>query len=150
LQGSLDTVIVWIPFMDVNMTNFPVEFIPGSHLGGLYSGKILEYLYEIDQNCYNENDFIPGEMGFGDVLFMSSFLLHRTSLGNSTGLRIAGTIRYENASESTYVERVYPHAQKRFVNREFICPDFPQIEQVRAAFKLDSLHDFPLNYEPQK
>ncbi len=138
LQGSLDTIIVWIPFMDVNAVNFPVEFIPGSHLGGLYPGKISEHLYEIDPTFYNETDFIPSNMSFGDVLFMSSFLLHRTRLINSTDLRIACTIRYENASENTYIDRVYPHAQKRSVNRELIYPGFPKAEQVRAVFKCDA------------
>jgi ectoine hydroxylase-related dioxygenase (phytanoyl-CoA dioxygenase family) len=134
LQGSLDTMIVWIPFMDVNKNNYPVEFLPGSHLGGLYPGNIAEHLYEIDPKCYNEHDFIPSEMQFGDVLFMSSFLLHRTSPKTGNGLRIAGTIRYENASESTYISRVYPHAQKRSVNRDLIFADFPQVEDVEKVF----------------
>ena len=134
LQGSLDTIIVWIPFMDVNQSNFPVEFIPGSHLGGLYPGKISEHLYEIDPNFYNEKDFVPTLMSFGDVLFMSSFLLHRTSQAASTGLRIACTIRYENACEHTYVDRVYPHAQKRSVNRELIYTDFPRAEHIKEIF----------------
>lgn len=134
LQGSLDTTIVWIPFMDVTMANFPVEFIPGSHLGGLYPGVILEYLYEIDKAYYNEKDFVPAEMRFGDVLFMSGFLLHRTALAETGGLRIASTIRYENASEGTYIERGYPHAQKRVVNREFISANFPQLKQIKSIF----------------
>jgi ectoine hydroxylase-related dioxygenase (phytanoyl-CoA dioxygenase family) len=134
LQGSLDTIIVWIPFMNVNSTNFPLEFIPGSHLGGLYPGKISEYLYEIDPHYYDEQAFVSAELSLGDALFMSSFLLHKTGMKNSHGLRIACTIRYENAAESTYVNRIYPHAQKRTVNREFIHPDFPSAEEVGKIF----------------
>lgn len=134
LQGSLDTIIVWVPFMKVDVTNFPVEFIPGSHLNGLYPGKISEHLYEIDPNFYQEQSFIPANMHLGDVLFMSSFLIHQTCLANSTGLRIAATIRYENGSEPTYIDRIYPHAQKRYVNRELIFNDFPKQEQVKEIF----------------
>jgi ectoine hydroxylase-related dioxygenase (phytanoyl-CoA dioxygenase family) len=134
LQGSLDTIIIWIPFMQVDKNNFPVELIPGSHLGGLYPGKISEHLYETDPACYNEKDFIPAELSLGDVLFMSSFTLHKSSLIESNGFRIACSTRYENASESTYIKRLYPHSQKRIVTRELLHNDFPSPDQMKELF----------------
>jgi hypothetical protein len=135
LQGSLDTVIIWIPLMTVNKNNYPVELIPGSHLGGLYPGTIAEQLYETDPNCYQEKDFIPMELDCGDILYMSSFLLHRTMQVAGSGLRIACSNRFENASEATYVRRVYPHAQKRVVNRDLIHLDFPQASEVKEVYE---------------
>jgi len=135
MQGSLDTVIVWIPLMGVDTNNFPLELIPGSHLGGLYSGKTSELLYETDPEHYNEKNFVPAELAFGDILYMSSFLLHRSTLTGGDGLRIACSNRYENACEATYINRVYPHAQRRVVNREFIHQNFPESAQVQKIFE---------------
>lgn len=134
LQGSLDTVITWIPFMSVTLDNFPVEVSPGSHLGGLYPGEPAENVYKTDTDSYDDQSFVPAELAFGDVLFLSGFILHRTRLTNHNGFRIAASTRYDNASEPTFINRKYPFAQKRVVTRELLYPDFPTLEQVREIF----------------
>ncbi len=126
LQSGLDTLTVWFPFMDVDVNNFPLELIPGSHKQGLYPGKIAEHIYEIDPNSYEEKDFVPMEVKLGDVLFMSNFTLHRSGLRGDQRVRIACSSRYENASEKTFIERIYPSAQKRVIQRELLEPNFPQ------------------------
>lgn len=137
LQASLDAIVIWIPLMTVTKDNFPVEILPGSHLAGLYPGKPVEHLYEIDASLYNENDFIPAEVALGDVLFMSSFLLHRSGVEGKSGFRMACSNRYENASEKTFIERAYPHAQKRVVQRELIFGDFPNADQIKEVFSYE-------------
>lgn len=127
LQSGLDTITVWFPFMDVDKNNFPVDLIPGSHTHGLFPGKTSENIYEVEPSCYNESDFVAMEVNHGDVLFMSNFTLHRTSLQGDDGrVRIACSSRYENASEKTFIERSYPSAQKRVIQRELFLPDFPK------------------------
>lgn len=134
LQGSLDTIIVWIPLMPVNLHNFPVEVAPGSHLGGLYPGEVSENVYKTHPDSYEENSFIAAELDYGDVLFLSAFTLHRTRLSDSNGFRIAVSTRYDNASETTFIHRKYPFAQKRVVTRDFLHPNFPTLEQVKEIF----------------
>ncbi len=125
LQSGLDTITIWFPFMNVDRNNYPVELIPGSHRQGLFPGKSAQNIYAVDPDSYNENDFIPMEVNQGDVLFMSNFILHRTSLLGDRGFRIAGSARYENACEKTFIERNYPSAQKRIIERELLNPSFP-------------------------
>lgn len=134
LQSGLDTLTIWFPFMNVDKHNFPVELIPGSHTKGLYPGVPAEHIYAVNPNYYREEDFIPMEVGLGDVLFMSNFTLHRSSLQSDSRLRIAGSARYENASEKTFIDRVYPTAQKRVIQRDLISPDFPQASQLEEVF----------------
>lgn len=134
LQSGLDTVTVWFPFMDVDKYNFALELIPGSHKHGLYPGKIAAHIFEVDSNSYNEEDFVPMEVNIGDVLFMSNFTLHRSSLIGDHRLRVACSSRYENASEKTFIERVYPSAQKRVIQRELIEPNFPQKTHLEEIF----------------
>lgn len=134
LQSGLDTITVWFPFMNVDKNNFPVELIPQSHNYGLYPGAIAEHIFEVNSDCYKEEDFIPMEVNMGDVLFMSNFTLHRSSLNGDHRLRAACSARYENASEKSFIQRTYPTAQKRVIQRELIDPNFPQKSHLEEIY----------------
>lgn len=126
-QGSLDCVTVWIALTDAGIGNFPLEVIPGSHKRGLLEGKMNGSVLEVD---YDEKEFVPIECKAGDVIFLSGFTVHRTGAG--TGFRVAVSQRFDNAAEPTFIERGYPCAQKRIVDREVRWK--PTVEQVRAIY----------------
>lgn len=134
IQGGLDSIVVWFPFTAVRSDRFPVEVIKGSHLFGVWQGEIHEHELEIKRELYCEDDFEPVPMNPGDVLLMSTFLVHRTGVAGSRGLRIAASIRYENAEEPSFVSRGYPCAYRRTVQREIIVPGFPTAAQVAALY----------------
>lgn len=137
VQGSLDGVVVWLPLVDVDKDNFPLEVIPGSHKRGLLpmrgEGNAVR---EVAPDQYREEDFIPAEVEVGDVIFMSMFTIHRTSTHGTPGrLRLAASTRFDNAAEQTYVARCYPTAYERMVHREQYVADFPVPEQIAAIFR---------------
>ncbi len=134
LQGGLDTVTLWMPFVDVDRNLFPLELLPGSHLAGLYPYSRSNHIFEVDPGDYDAAKFIHVEAAPGDIVFMSSFTLHRTSTSGDDRLRVATSWRYENGAEPHFVARAYPFAQRRTVVSELITPDFPTVEQVRGAF----------------
>lgn len=135
MQGSLDAVIVWIPLVNIDCNLYPLEVIPGSHKEGLRKGEIEEFYYKINTSEYNEKDFIPVEVNVGDVIFMSCWTIHRTGLnGRKNDVRLGCSIRYENINEPTYIERGYPTAYKRSVDRELFDEDFPSINDVNNIF----------------
>ncbi len=135
VQGSLDGVVVWLPLVDVDRDNYPLEVIPGSHLLGLLpSIENTDSTWEVaDPRCRDE-DYVPAEVAVGDVIYMSAFTVHRSSNRGRMGrLRLAMSTRFDNASEPTFVERCYPSAYVRTVHREQYCRDFPSVEQVNGA-----------------
>ena len=136
VQGSLDGVVVWLPLTDVDRNNYPLEVIPGSHLGGLL--KMIDHgksTSEVDPSSYDAHRFIPVEVEQGDVVFMSCFTVHRSCVTGSPGrCRIAVSTRYDNADEPTYIDRAFPTAYVRSVHREQYVADFPTREQVRRVF----------------
>lgn len=129
-QGSLDCVTVWIALSDASVGNFPLEVIPGSHKRGLLDGKMNGSVLEVE---VDEKEFVPIECKAGDVVFLSGFTVHRT--GNGTGFRVSVSQRFDNASEPTFIERGYPCAQKRVVERELKWK--PTVEEVRRIYDLD-------------
>jgi len=134
IQGGLDTITMWVPLMDVGARQFPLEVIPGSHLRGLWEGEITDNALEIRKG-FVDSDFVAVPAARGDVVVFSGFTVHRTSLPGCSGLRIASSTRYENSTEPTFVERNYPCAYKRTVERELMQKDFPAREQVAALYR---------------
>jgi len=135
LQGSLDTVTLWIPFIDVDENLFTMDIIPGSHKAGLLPYTRQNHIFEVDAAHYQEADFIPMVAKRGDIVFMSSFAIHRSSLRGDHRLRVSTSMRYENAAEPHFIARRYPFAQKRSVITDLITPDFPTAGQVQGIYK---------------
>lgn len=136
VQGSLDGVVVWLPLGDVDRANFPLEIIPRSHLRGLLPMiSHGESTSEISPDHYNDDEFFPVEVEAGDVIFMSMFMIHRSSKNGTPGrFRLAMSTRFDNADEPTFIERAYPTAYIRSVHRELYLADFPTLEQIESAF----------------
>lgn len=135
LQGSLDTITLWIPFIDVDENLFTMDIIPGSHKAGLLPYTRQNHIFEVDPGHYCEADFIPMVAKRGDIVFMSSFTIHRSSLRGDHRLRVSTSMRYENAAEPHFIARRYPFAQKRSVITDLITPDFPSVKQVQSFYK---------------
>ncbi len=137
VQGSLDGVVIWIPLTDVDVSNFPMEVIPGSHVKGLL--PMIDRgasTWEVPASEYTEADFQPVCVQRGDVVFMSMFTVHRSSTSGVPGsFRLAVSTRLDNACEPTFVERAYPTAYQRSVHREQYHPGFPERQQVERIFK---------------
>jgi ectoine hydroxylase-related dioxygenase (phytanoyl-CoA dioxygenase family) len=126
IQGALSSIVVWIPFMDILTTTYPLEILPKSHLNGVLKGEVDSNSYTIDKSLINEHDFIRPTLKLGDIVVMSVFTVHRTAISNCNGFRLACSMRYEDSTEETFINRGFPCAYQRTVNRSFITKDFPQ------------------------
>ena len=135
LQTSLNTIVVWLPFHDMDHDQFPLEVLPGSHLQGLARGTTIDNEYRFDESVVADKPFVAVTPRKGDVVFMSCFTIHRTALRETEKLRIAASWRYEDALEETFIERRYPFAQTRVVRHDPLLPDFPTAEQLQKVFR---------------
>ena len=118
VQGSLDGLVIWVPLLDVDKNNYPMEVIPGSHKNGvLPSFENSNSNWIVRPEAYNEKNFVPVECNAGDIVLMSYFTVHRSSTVGDDRLRLACSTRYDNASEKTFIERAYPTAYVRTVQR---------------------------------
>lgn len=138
VQGSLDTITTWIPFMDIDPQLFTLEVAPKSHLLGLLSGDQEQHVFKVDEKHFTEDSFVPVCVGKGGVCLMSNFTLHRSSRRGDERIRISVSGRYENASESTFITREYPFTQQKSMQRGLITADFPSVEQVRDTYCKES------------
>lgn len=137
VQGSLDTITTWIPFMDIDPQLFTMEVVPGSHLLGLLSGSQEQHVLRVDEKHFAQDSFVPVCVGKGGVCLMSNFTIHRSSREGDERLRLSVSGRYENASEPTFIAREYPFTQQKSMQRGFITENFPSVAQVRDTFLAD-------------
>jgi ectoine hydroxylase-related dioxygenase (phytanoyl-CoA dioxygenase family) len=133
-QGSLNGLTVWIPLINITNELGPLEVVPGSHLLGKLEHIEIEGVPVLSQNNWN---FLPIPMDVGDVLVFSNFLIHRSGT-NLTENKIRWSVhfRYDDANESTFIERNFPHHRTDKRLPGLLHPDFPTKEVLENFFSL--------------
>jgi ectoine hydroxylase-related dioxygenase (phytanoyl-CoA dioxygenase family) len=134
MQGSLDSIVYWIPTTPVTSTASPMEFVPKSHLLGLLNTVDHIMTPTVSDPRITDDKYVPILMNPGDIVLFSSFMVHRTSDEDDGLVRIAMSGRFNNARERTYVEHGYPTPYKYSYQLELIHKDFPTLDDVATIF----------------
>lgn len=137
MQGSLDSVVVWLPLVDIDVSVGALEVIPGSHKRGLLEADLEDGYGHISREAneaIDPNELVPVEVERGDALFFSTFLLHQSGTNVSDRLRWSCHFRYNNLAEASFVERGYPHPYLYRPEPQLLTPDFPRAEDIERTF----------------
>ncbi|MBI1286909.1 MAG: phytanoyl-CoA dioxygenase [Flavobacteriales bacterium] len=135
MQGSLNSMVVWIPLVDVPLELGALQVLPKSHLMGLRTDHLHQGFGMVKLTPEEEKSLVSVEVKAGDALFFSSFLIHQSGQNTSENPRWSTHFRYNDLNEPTFVQRGYPHAYIYRPVGEQLTPDFPSLEQVKATFK---------------
>jgi ectoine hydroxylase-related dioxygenase (phytanoyl-CoA dioxygenase family) len=123
IQGSLDSLVVWIPFTEVNDLSYPIQILPRSHLDGLRESVIEKKGSIIKLTQEEEKNILDVVCSPGDALIFSTFTVHRTKTNiKNSKFRFSASTRFDNAIEKTFIDRNYPCAYKRSIEREISNP----------------------------
>ena len=140
MQGSLDSVVLWVPLVRIDRDLGALEVIPGSHRRGLLPSN-MEDGYGRLATAVDTAAFLPIEVEKGDALVFSTFLVHQSGTNVTSAIRWSCHFRYNNLCERTFVERGFPHPYIYKPAEELITPRFPDAAQVDAIFRLDTPAD---------
>lgn len=132
MQGSLDSVVVWLPLADVTRDLGALQVVPGSHRQGLMTDELVSSFGKV--NRFADADFVSLDVEQGDALFFSSFLVHRSGVNVTDSIRWSCHFRYNNLAEPTFIRRGYPHPYIYKPQDELITPDFPQAADIVRVF----------------
>jgi len=136
MQGSLDSVVVWLPLVDIDESLGALQVLPGSHKGGLVAADLVDgygHIAPEAQAAIDPADLVSVEVKRGDVLFFSTLLLHQSGTNTSDAIRWSCHFRYNNLAEASFVERGFPHPYIYRPAPELITPDFPSRAEVARA-----------------
>jgi ectoine hydroxylase-related dioxygenase (phytanoyl-CoA dioxygenase family) len=134
MQGSLDSIVLWMPTTPVKEHSNPIEFVPRSHLLGLLDTVEQKVMPTVSDARITDDKYIAIPAEPGDVVFFSSFTVHRTSEADDGLVRIALIGSFNNATEKTYVEHGYPTGFKYVNQTSLIHEGFPTLADLAAVF----------------
>lgn len=138
MQGSLDGAVAWMPLVEVTPEMGRLQVIPGSHRDGLLPfarDDEADYPLAISHDAVRDEDFVEVEVPLGSVLFFSSFLVHRSGSNTTDATRLTINFRYNNALESSFVERSFLNPFSYAAPEKLVQPGFPEPGQVNRCVK---------------
>lgn len=135
IQGSLNSIVVWIPLVDISTELGPVEIIPKSHKNGLLPSDTDDWYAHVKNEYVNQEDFIPVKISRSDAMLFSSFLVHRSGINSSNKIRYSLQFRFNDISESSYIQRCYPNPYNSVrPQKDLITPNFPKKSDIKKIF----------------
>ena len=134
MQGSLDSVVIWVPLMDINKSNGALRILPGSHKLGLLADEMEDGFGKVDMTDEMKNNMIDVEVKAGDALIFSSFLIHESGLISEDRIRWSCHFRYNNLDEETFISRRYFHPYIYRPDPKLYTTNFPTEDQLNAVF----------------
>lgn len=134
MQGSLDSVVLWLPTCPVSVNSHPLEVVPRSHLLGLLNTAEHIMTQMVDDPRISDDMYVPIPVGPGDVIAFSSFLVHRTGEQGDGFVRVALSGRFNNAAEDTYVMHGFPTPYSYSYRRDLMFDDFPTAAELRKVY----------------
>tara|TARA_Y100001980_G_C14555302_1_gene343547 strand:+ start:74 stop:907 length:834 start_codon:yes stop_codon:yes gene_type:complete len=136
MQGSLDSVVIWVALQDVCDGFGNLEIIPRSHKFGLMKTKKDDWFRSIsDKNIAKDSNFVSFKLNKGDAIIFSSFLIHRTGINESNDIRWSMQFRYNNLEEKSFIKRGYPDPYVHKPLHKILHKNFPSKSKLENFFQ---------------
>lgn len=133
VQGSLDTLTVWMPLGDCSLSEGSLEVLAGSHLDGLQP-IIYGPKYPCSATTVDNDDprWRGGDYEAGDVLLFTCLTVHRARPNRSNLVRISVDCRFQPVAEPVCPPALDPA----------FTPDIPPWSELLPP-ELEHLHRIP-------
>ena len=133
MQGSINSIVCWVPLIDINQDLGSIALVPKSHTNGLLVNEKKESFGLV--NNYKEEDFFSFDVKQGDVIFFSSFLVHKSGNNITENIRWSTHFRYNDLNEKTFINNGYPHAYTYKPVDEILIKDFNTKKATKDYFE---------------
>jgi ectoine hydroxylase-related dioxygenase (phytanoyl-CoA dioxygenase family) len=105
MESSMNSVVVWVPLVDVNKENGSILIWPETHKLGPLPFSSVGGFAKVDV----EGDFIQPELEVGDITIFSTLLIHGSGDIMNDTIRWSCHYRYTDMLEQDYIERDFPN-----------------------------------------
>lgn len=105
MEASLNSLVIWIPLVDVNKENGSIIIYPGSHKNGILPFKPNGGFAQVEY----EGESIQPELEIGDVVIFSTMLVHKSGDILNDSIRWSCHFRYTDMSEEDFINRGFPN-----------------------------------------
>jgi len=132
MQGSINSIVCWLPLIDSTQDLGCIAFVPESHKLGLLMEKKEEGFGLVRK--FDDKYFKSLDLNQGDALFFSSFLVHKSGNNITENIRWSTHFRYNDLNEKTFIENGYPHAFIYKSIDEILKPEFDTKKAINHYF----------------
>lgn len=105
MLSSMDSLVVWVPLVDVGNHNGSVIIWPKSHLKGPLPFVTKGGFASVE----TEGEGIQTELEMGDIVIFSTLLVHSSGDILDDSIRWSCHYRYTNMEEKDFIERGFPN-----------------------------------------
>ncbi len=135
MQGSLNSVVIWVPLIDVTKDLGALQIISGSHKLGLAAKGLDKGFGFVELSENEKSKFVDVEVQQGDALLFSSFLIHQSGNNITNSPRWSCHFRYNDLEEETFINRGFPHPYIYKPDPTLLTENFPSLKEIEKIFK---------------
>ncbi len=119
MLASDDSVVVWLPLMDLALEHGPVVFYPGTHKLGPLTDQIENGFATVDFDR-SAHPRLQVPLKRGDIVVFSTLLVHESGQITNDEIRWSCHFRYTNMKDPQFVENGFPHPYIHKPSQELI------------------------------
>lgn len=105
MESSMDSIVVWVPLVDVNKENGSILIYPGTHKLGPLPFKSNGGFAEVKI----DGEIIQPELEVGDIAIFSTLLIHSSGDILNDTIRWSCHYRYTNMLDQDFIKRGFPN-----------------------------------------
>ena len=105
MESSMNSLVVWVPLVDVGKENGTILIWPGTHKLGPLPFDSVGGFAKVEV----EGEFIQPELEVGDIAIFSTLLIHGSGDILNDTIRWSCHYRYTDMLEQDYIERDFPN-----------------------------------------
>jgi ectoine hydroxylase-related dioxygenase (phytanoyl-CoA dioxygenase family) len=105
MLSSMDSLVVWVPLVDVNKENGSIIIYPGTHKLGPLPYKSTGGFAEVE----TVGEGLQPELEVGDIAIFSTLLIHESGDITNDSIRWSCHFRYTNMLEQDFINRGFPN-----------------------------------------
>jgi ectoine hydroxylase-related dioxygenase (phytanoyl-CoA dioxygenase family) len=105
MLSSSDSIVVWVPLVDVDEHNGSIILWPKSHINGVLPYEVVGGFASVEVS----GKTIQPKMSVGDIAIFSTFLVHSSGNITNNTIRWSCHYRYTNMYDNDFIERGFPN-----------------------------------------
>jgi len=105
MESSSDSIVLWVPLVDVNKENGSILIWPKTHKLGPLPYKSVGGFASVEIS----GDHIQPELEIGDIAIFSTFLIHSSGDIYNNTIRWSCHFRYTNMVDQDFIDRGFPN-----------------------------------------
>lgn len=148
-RGSINSLSVWIPLMDINENNCPLMVVPKSHNSCFINGETNSSNIVVDK--YLDDDFESVLLNKSDCILFNGWVVHKSGIFKNGGkIRISLVLRYNDLNDNYFISNNYYTSYNITTNKDINQTRIPYNDEILKYYKDCKIEHYTDLYNKRK